>query len=173
MNYLIPFFQPLRLIIMSATLRVSDFAENKTLFTSPPPVINVAARQHPVTIHFSRRTYPDYVTQAIKKSIKIHTRLPPGGILIFLTGQAEIAGVCRKLEEKFGRKAINEKQKRRGQGQPRRDNEDEDIWLQSDVKQSVNFAQGKKYRVFFQTNSMPTLMQRPWKPRTLILDKTI
>jgi len=141
---------------MSATLRVSDFAENKTLFTSPPPVINVAARQHPVTIHFSRRTYPDYVTQAIKKSTKIHTRLPPGGILIFLTGQAEIAGVCRKLEEKFGQKAINEKQTRRGQGHPRRDNEDEDIWLQSDVMQSVNFAQGKKYHLFFRTNSMPT-----------------
>ncbi|KIM43329.1 hypothetical protein M413DRAFT_444160 [Hebeloma cylindrosporum] len=133
--------KPLRLIIMSATLRVSDFAENKTLFTTPPPVINVAARQHPVTIHFSRRTYPDYVTQAIKKTTKIHTRLPPGGILIFLTGQAEIAGVCRKLEAKFGRKAISEKQKRRGQGQPRRDNEDEDVWPQPDPKQSVNFAQ--------------------------------
>ncbi|KAF4617551.1 hypothetical protein D9613_006038 [Agrocybe pediades] len=104
--------KPLRLIIMSATLRVSDFAENKTLFPSPPPVINVAARQHPVTIHFSRRTYPDYVTQAVKKASKIHTRLPPGGILIFLTGQAEIVGVCRKLEAKFSKKAIEEKKKR-------------------------------------------------------------
>jgi len=97
---------------MSATLRVSDFAENKTLFPSPPPVINVAARQHPVTIHFSRRTYPDYVTQAIKKASKIHTRLPPGGILIFLTGQAEIVGVCRRLEAKFSKKAIEEKKRR-------------------------------------------------------------
>ena len=94
---------------MSATLRVSDFAENTNLFDKPPPVINVAARQHPVTIHFSRRTYPDYVTQAIKKATKIHTRLPPGGILIFLTGQAEIAGVCRKLKAKFSVKAINAK----------------------------------------------------------------
>ncbi|KNZ81277.1 Putative ATP-dependent RNA helicase PB1A10.06c [Termitomyces sp. J132] len=93
--------KPLRLIIMSATLRVDDFAENKTLFPTPPPVINVAARQHPVTIHFSRRTASDYVTEAIKKTTKIHTRLPPGGILIFLTGQNEITGVCRKLEAKF------------------------------------------------------------------------
>ena len=135
-------------------------------------MINVAARQHPVTIHFSRRTYPDYVTQAIKKTTKIHTRLPPGGILIFLTGQAEIAGVCRKLEGKFGRKAINEKQKRRGQGQPQRDNEDEDLWPKSDAKQSVNFAQGK-YCVFFQSDLMPTSLQRPWKLKTLILDKII
>jgi ATP-dependent RNA helicase DHX37/DHR1 len=100
---------------MSATLRVSDFAENRTLFSTPPPVITVAARQHPVTIHFSRRTLPDYVTEAIKKASKIHTRLPPGGILIFLTGQNEITGVCRKLEAKFGRKAIEEKKRRRGQ----------------------------------------------------------
>ncbi|GLB38537.1 putative helicase associated domain (HA2) Add an annotation [Lyophyllum shimeji] len=106
--------KPLRLIIMSATLRVSDFAENRTLFSSPPPVINVAARQHPVTIHFSRRTASDYVTEAIKKTTKIHTRLPPGGILIFLTGQNEIQGVCRKLEAKFGQKAVEAKRKRRG-----------------------------------------------------------
>lgn len=99
---------------MSATMRVSDFAENKNLFPSTPPIINVAARQHPVTIHFSRRTYPDYVTQAIQKASKIHTRLPPGGILIFLTGQAEIIGVCRRLEAKFGKRALENKKRRQG-----------------------------------------------------------
>ena len=67
--------QPLRLIIMSATLRVSDFADNRTLFTSPPLVINVTARHHLVTVHFSRRTSPDYVTEAIKKTVKIRTGL--------------------------------------------------------------------------------------------------
>ncbi|KAF9534476.1 P-loop containing nucleoside triphosphate hydrolase protein [Crepidotus variabilis] len=101
--------KPLRLIIMSATLRVSDFAENRALFAVPPPIINVSARQYPVTVHFSRRTYPDYVTQAIKKAVKIHTRLPPGGILIFLTGQNEITGVCRRLGARFGAKAIKGK----------------------------------------------------------------
>ncbi|KAF9220938.1 P-loop containing nucleoside triphosphate hydrolase protein [Gyrodon lividus] len=105
--------KPLRLIIMSATLRVSDFAENKTLFPSPPPVINVSARQHPVTIHFNRRTPSDYVNEAIKKTAKIHSRLPPGGILIFLTGQNEITGVCRKLEARFSRKATEAKKRRR------------------------------------------------------------
>lgn len=98
---------------MSATLRVGDFAENKALFSVPPPVINVSSRQYPVTIHFNRRTSSDYITEAIKKTMKIHTRLPPGGILVFLTGQNEITGVCRKLETKFGRKAIDEKKKRR------------------------------------------------------------
>ncbi|KAF7291554.1 hypothetical protein HMN09_01246500 [Mycena chlorophos] len=107
--------KPLRLVIMSATLRVSDFAENKTLFPSPPPVINVSARQHPVTVHFSRRTSSDYVTEAVKKATKIHTRLPPGGILIFLTGQNEITGVCRKLEAKFGAKALERKRRKQQQ----------------------------------------------------------
>ena len=126
---------------MSATLRVSDFAENTNLFDKPPPVINVAARQHPVTIHFSRRTYPDYVTQAIKKTTKIHTRLPPGGILIFLTGQAEIAGVCRKLEAKFSLKAINAKKLRRSRGVQQSDaaNDDEDGILSA--KRAVAAAQ--------------------------------
>jgi len=46
---------PLKLVIMSATLRTSDFTENKKLFAEPPPVLSVPARQFPVTIHFSRR----------------------------------------------------------------------------------------------------------------------
>ncbi|KAF7299047.1 hypothetical protein MIND_00853000 [Mycena indigotica] len=120
--------KPLRLIIMSATLRVSDFAENKTLFPVPPPVINVSARQHPVTVHFSRRTSSDYVTEAVKKATKIHARLPPGGILIFLTGQNEITGVCRKLEARFGVKALE--QKRRQQQSTERDHSDEATRIQ-------------------------------------------
>ena len=98
---------------MSATLRVSDFADNTTLFSSPPPIINVPARQHPVTVHFSRRTTSDYITEAVKKASKIHARLPPGGILIFLTGQNEITGVCRKLEARYSKKSLEERKKSR------------------------------------------------------------
>lgn len=98
---------------MSATLRVSDFAENTTLFATPPPIINVPARQHPVTVHFSRRTASDYVTEAVRKASKIHARLPPGGILIFLTGQNEITGACKKLEARYGAKALAERKRRR------------------------------------------------------------
>jgi ATP-dependent RNA helicase DHX37/DHR1 len=39
---------PLKLIIMSATLRVEDFTSNQALFKVPPPVINIPARQYPV-----------------------------------------------------------------------------------------------------------------------------
>ena len=113
--------QPLRLIIMSATLRISDFVENTTLFATPPPVIKVPARQFPVTVHFNRRTVSDYVSEAIRKASKIHARLPPGGILIFLTGQNEISGVCKRLEEKYGPESIKQRKRRRSGIQARLD----------------------------------------------------
>jgi ATP-dependent RNA helicase DHX37/DHR1 len=106
---------------MSATLRVADFVENTTLFSTPPPIVKIDARQHPVTIHFDRKTRHDYVTQAIRKAVKIHTRLPAGGILIFLTGQQEIAGVCKRLESKYGPKTISQrKEKRKVQNQSKK-----------------------------------------------------
>lgn len=99
--------RPLRLVIMSATLRIGDFTDNTVLFPTPPPVIHIGARQHPVAIHFNRRTVQDYVTEAVKKTSKIHTRLPPGGILVFLTGQQEVQTVCRKLEQRYGAAAVS------------------------------------------------------------------
>ncbi|KAG7191742.1 putative ATP-dependent RNA helicase DHR1 [Scheffersomyces spartinae] len=94
-------YKPLKLIIMSATLRVSDFTENKVLFKSPPPVLKVEARQYPVSIHFSRHTKYDYIEEAFKKTCKIHKRLPSGGILIFMTGQNEITTLVKKLRAEF------------------------------------------------------------------------
>lgn len=93
---------PLKLIIMSATLRVSDFTQNTTLFPSPPPVVSIEARQYPVSIHFNRRTPSDYVQEAVSKATKIHKRLPKGGILIFLTGQSEIIHAVRALRKLNG-----------------------------------------------------------------------
>ncbi|GBP62921.1 Probable ATP-dependent RNA helicase kurz [Eumeta japonica] len=92
---------PLRLIVMSATLRVEDFTENTRLFKTPPPVINIESRQFPVTVHFNKRTYSDYLKEAYKKTVKIHTRLPEGGILIFVTGQQEVRYLVRKLKSSF------------------------------------------------------------------------
>ncbi|CAG8442945.1 4688_t:CDS:10 [Ambispora gerdemannii] len=102
---------PLKVIIMSATLRVSDFTENKMLFKIPLPVISVNARQFPVSIHFNKRTPKiDYVAEAYKKVCKIHTRLPHGGILVFLTGQNEISIICKKLRKKFSNIQSSSKQ---------------------------------------------------------------
>ncbi|QLG72366.1 hypothetical protein HG535_0D00730 [Zygotorulaspora mrakii] len=91
----------LKLIIMSATLRVSDFSENTALFPVVPPVLNVEARQYPVSIHFNRKTNYDYMEEAFKKTCKIHRKLPPGTILVFLTGQQEITQMVKKLRQEF------------------------------------------------------------------------
>lgn len=93
--------KPLKLIIMSATLRVTDFTENKTLFSTPPPVLQAEGRQYPVTIHFVRRTHHDYVEEAFRKISKGHKKLPPGGFLVFLTGQNEITQLSKRLKEAF------------------------------------------------------------------------
>uniref|UniRef100_A0A4W4FET9 Activating signal cointegrator 1 complex subunit 3 n=1 Tax=Electrophorus electricus TaxID=8005 RepID=A0A4W4FET9_ELEEL len=81
---------PMKLLIMSATLRVEDFTENKRLFRIPPPVIKVEARQFPVTVHFNKRTpMEDYTGEAFR------------GILVFLTGQAEVHSTCWRLRKAF------------------------------------------------------------------------
>ncbi|GMF43245.1 unnamed protein product [Phytophthora fragariaefolia] len=102
--------KPLKLVIMSATLRVEDFTQNHRLFPTPPPVLRVDARQYPVTVHFNKRTELDnYVDEAYKKVIKIHKKLPEGGILVFLTGQREILQLCRKLSRAYSVSARNKK----------------------------------------------------------------
>jgi len=92
---------PLKLIIMSATLRVEDFTENRRLFKQIPPVIKVDARQFPVSVHFNKRTVDDYLAEAFKKVCRIHERLPEGGILVFVTGQQEVNVLCNKLRKAY------------------------------------------------------------------------
>ncbi|XP_037367217.1 probable ATP-dependent RNA helicase DHX37 isoform X1 [Talpa occidentalis] len=93
---------PLKLLIMSATLRVEDFTQNQRLFAQPPPVIKVESRQFPVTVHFNKRTpLEDYSSECFRKVCKIHRLLPAGGILVFLTGQAEVHALCRRLRRAF------------------------------------------------------------------------
>ncbi len=115
----------MKLIIMSATLRVEDFTENRRLFKELPPSIKVDSRQYPVSIHFNKNTYEDYLSEAYKKvsfsfasltclnciikiklgnnfkACKIHRKLPEGGILIFVTGQQEVHALSQKLKRMF------------------------------------------------------------------------
>ncbi|XP_061371043.1 ATP-dependent RNA helicase DEAH13 [Gastrolobium bilobum] len=90
---------PLKLVLMSATLRVQDFTSGR-LFHTPPPAIEVPTRQFPVTVYFSKKTEKtDYIGEAYKKVLAIHKKLPPGGILVFVTGQREVEDLCRKLRK--------------------------------------------------------------------------
>lgn len=97
-----PKVTPLKLVIMSATLRVSDFTENPNLFKNgTPPVVQADGRQFPVTVHFARRTRRDYVDEVFHKVSRGHKKLPPGGMLVFLTGQNEITALAKRLKEGF------------------------------------------------------------------------
>ncbi|KAG0306602.1 putative ATP-dependent RNA helicase DHR1 [Dissophora globulifera] len=122
--------KPLKLIIMSATLVIEEFTKNERLFGRPKkavvegedkgtkdgsdgeddqapkdlvPVVSVDVKKvYGVTMHFNKRTPEiDYVTEAYKKVTKIHSKLPGGGILVFLSGQAEITTLAKKLRKKF------------------------------------------------------------------------
>jgi ATP-dependent RNA helicase DHX37/DHR1 len=51
---------PLKLVTMSATLRVDDFVNNERLFPSMTPfVVKIPGRTFPVTIHHSKMTELD------------------------------------------------------------------------------------------------------------------
>ncbi|GIY19109.1 probable ATP-dependent RNA helicase DHX37 [Caerostris extrusa] len=92
---------PLKLVIMSATICVEDFMENRNLFKDPPFLIQVESRQYQVQVHFNLRTPEDYVESAFSKICKIHSKLPAGAILVFLTGESEIHRLCKLLRDTF------------------------------------------------------------------------
>lgn len=97
-----PKITPLKLVIMSATLRISDFMDNPNLFRNgAPPLLKAEGRQYPVSIHFARRTQRDYLEEVFQKVSRGHKKLPSGGMLVFLTGQNEITAMAKKLKEAF------------------------------------------------------------------------
>lgn len=60
------------------------------------------SRQYPVTAHFNKTTpIEDYLEKTFEKVCQIHRKLPPGGILVFLTGKREIEWMVKKLESVF------------------------------------------------------------------------
>ncbi|KAH8741157.1 HrpA family SFII helicase [Cryptosporidium ryanae] len=97
---------PLKLIIMSATLRVTDFSENPKLFKEPPPIVDIETPNYPVTIHFSKKTPTDYILAAHKKVLQIHKKLPPGSILVFVTGKREVNILVDMINRRFNKKGI-------------------------------------------------------------------
>uniref|UniRef100_A0ACD5ZMV5 Uncharacterized protein n=1 Tax=Avena sativa TaxID=4498 RepID=A0ACD5ZMV5_AVESA len=104
---------PLKVVLMSATLQLKEFISNRRLFDVIPPAVEVPARQFPVTVHFTKRTHDDYLAQAYKKVLSIHKSLPPGGILVFVTGQREVDYLCKKLQ-KASKQQIGKKPERAG-----------------------------------------------------------
>ncbi|KAG5892504.1 hypothetical protein JTB14_034503 [Gonioctena quinquepunctata] len=142
---------PLKLIIMSATLRLEDFTLNQRLFRNPPIVIKVEARQFPVTVHFNKRTNPNYLKEAFNKAVKINTKLPEGGILIFVTGQQEVNSLMRKLRKAFPlrhKNKILEKNDKIKEETENVSSEDEEV--EEGMKKSLN--KRKKIRIIPEIN---------------------
>ncbi|KAF8359525.1 rha-2, partial [Pristionchus pacificus] len=92
---------PLKLVIMSATLRLDDFLQRRLFPSGPPRVLKAEARQFPVTIHFDRKTPKDFMVAAFRKTSRIHESLPEGGILIFVPGQRDVQLLIKKLQERY------------------------------------------------------------------------
>ena len=51
------------------------------------PVLFIKGRQHKVTVHYATEPQTDYLDAALKTVFQIHTRFPPGAILVFLPGE--------------------------------------------------------------------------------------
>lgn len=108
---------PLRLVLMSATIRAEDFIGNKKLFPDRDvPQVNIEARQYPVSIMFAKATKEDYVKAAVSKCVKIHEKLPPGAILVFLTGENEIKDFCKLVKAQLKASLIERLRRKRELG---------------------------------------------------------
>ncbi|KAK0415276.1 hypothetical protein QR680_011864 [Steinernema hermaphroditum] len=92
---------PLKLIIMSATLRIDDFTQTRLFPTITPKIIKCESRQFPVTVHFEKKTPENYMAAAFKKVCKIHESLPAGAILIFVSGQLEVKRLMSQLKARY------------------------------------------------------------------------
>ena len=150
--------KPLKLIIMSATLRVEDFTENRRLFKEIPPSIKVDSRQYPVAMHFNKHTYEDYLAEAFRKVCKIHRKLPEGGILIFVTGQQEVHVLCNKLKKTF---PYDPTRVQRSEEEDKTKTGEKDDYLnEEDVNENVK-KKTKKSRKLLDTVATPNLKDAP------------
>lgn len=90
---------PLKVVIMSATLRTSEFSENDKLFKVPPPIVTIEARQFEVMVHHSKTSdLLNYFNKCLHKVTKLHSDLPEGNVLVFLTGKKEVLQMAAALK---------------------------------------------------------------------------
>ncbi|KAF8068452.1 DEAH4 [Scenedesmus sp. PABB004] len=88
--------RPLKLLVTSATLDGEKFSA----YFNDCPVFNVPGRCFPVdVIHSTEDHLQDYASAAVDAALQIHLHQPPGDILVFLTGQAEIDKAVARLNK--------------------------------------------------------------------------
>ncbi|KIJ60094.1 hypothetical protein HYDPIDRAFT_177540 [Hydnomerulius pinastri MD-312] len=84
----------LRLIVTSATMNAEKFSG----FYGNAPTYTIPGRTFPVEIFHSKSPCEDYVDSAVKQVLQIHLSLPPGDILVFMTGQEDIEITCQVVQ---------------------------------------------------------------------------
>ena len=72
---------------MSATLDAQKFQA----YFNDCLMISVPGRKFPVETFYTAEPQNDYVEAAIKTVVKIHVNEPEGDVLLFMTGEEEIA----------------------------------------------------------------------------------
>lgn len=72
-------------------MQFSTFYGNAPCFTIP-------GRTFPVETFHSKSPCEDYVDSAVKQVLQIHLSLPPGDILVFMTGQEDIEITCSVVQ---------------------------------------------------------------------------
>ncbi|XP_059315562.1 pre-mRNA-splicing factor ATP-dependent RNA helicase DEAH10-like [Lycium ferocissimum] len=88
-------YNPLKLIIMSASLDARVFSE----YFGGAKAVHVQGRQFPVDIFDTPKSETDCLDPALITIFQIHLEEGPGDILVFLTGQEEIESVERLIHE--------------------------------------------------------------------------
>eukprot|EP01006_Ploeotia_vitrea_P039275 TRINITY_DN66328_c10_g1_i1.p1 TRINITY_DN66328_c10_g1~~TRINITY_DN66328_c10_g1_i1.p1 ORF type:complete len:540 (-),score=319.76 TRINITY_DN66328_c10_g1_i1:789-2384(-) len=91
----LPKRKDLKLVVMSATLDAGKFQD----YFSGAPLMKVPGRMHPVEILYTTEPERDYLEAALRTVMQIHMCEPPGDILLFLTGEAEIEDACKRISE--------------------------------------------------------------------------
>ncbi|KAF8151992.1 putative PRP16-RNA-dependent ATPase [Mycena galopus ATCC 62051] len=87
----------LKLIVTSATMNADKFSS----FYGNAPTYTIPGRAFPVETFHSKSPCEDYVDSAVKQVLQIHLSLPPGDILVFMTGQEDIEITCQVVNERL------------------------------------------------------------------------
>ncbi|KAF8525107.1 P-loop containing nucleoside triphosphate hydrolase protein [Hysterangium stoloniferum] len=87
----------LKLIVTSATMNSDKFSA----FYGNAPTFTIPGRTFPVEMFHSKSPCEDYVDSAVKQVLQIHLSLPPGDILVFMTGQEDIEITCQVVNERL------------------------------------------------------------------------
>lgn len=81
----------------SSTVLLLQFSS----FYGNAPTYTIPGRTFPVEIFHSKSPCEDYVDSAVKQVLQIHLSLPPGDILVFMTGQEDIEITCQVIQGSF------------------------------------------------------------------------